>query len=132
MGNRKIQLRQVADAYFQALHDANFSLIPYDPQALLRAPLTPGGVQVPLAGIAEIHAQWWVPLAPALQGVDIRVEDYFYNEKADSIIAKAEIHLPAVGIRLRVADAFRVSPDGNILEQENHFDASPLRPAANN
>jgi hypothetical protein len=87
-------------------------------------------VHTPLSGISEIHAQWWVPLAPALQGVDIRVEDYFFNEKEDSIIAKAEIHLPAAGVRLRVADAFTVSPEGTILVQENHFDASPLRPAA--
>jgi hypothetical protein len=128
MGNRKTQLKQVADAYFQALRDANFSLIPYDAQAVLRAPLTPGGIHAPLKGIADIHAQWWVPLAPALQGVEISVTDYFYNDREDAIVAKAEIHLPAAGIRLRVADAFTVSPEGNILEQENHFDASPLRP----
>jgi hypothetical protein len=130
MGNRKTQLRQVAEAYFQALRDANFTMIPYDAQAILRAPLTPGGVHAPLKGIAEIHAQWWVPLAPALQGVEVSVVDYFYNDKEDGIVAKAEIHLPAAGIRLRVADAFTVSPEGNILEQENHFDASPLRPGA--
>lgn len=130
MGNRKTQLRQVAEAYFQALRDANFTMIPYDAQAVLRAPLTPGGVHAPLKGIAEIHAQWWVPLAPALQGVEVSVVDYFYNDKEDAIVAKAEIHLPAAGIRLRVADAFTVSPEGNILEQENHFDASPLRPGA--
>jgi hypothetical protein len=130
MGNRKTQLRQVAEAYFQALREANFTMIPYDAQAVLRAPLTPGGVHAPLKGIAEIHAQWWVPLAPALQGVEVNIVDYFYNDKEDGIVAKAEIHLPAAGIRLRVADAFTVSPEGNILEQENHFDASPLRPGA--
>jgi hypothetical protein len=130
MGNRKTQLKQVADAYFQALRDANFSLIPYDAQAVLRAPLTPGGIHAPLKGIADIHAQWWVPQAPALQGVEIRVSDYFYTDKEDAIIAKADIYLPAAGVRLRVADAFIVSPEGNILEQENHFDASPLRPGA--
>ncbi len=120
----------MAEAYFQALRNANFTTIPYDAQAVLRAPLTPGGAHAPLKGIAEIHAQWWVPLAPALQGVEVSVVDYFYNDKEDGIVAKAEIHLPAAGIRLRVADAFTVSPEGNILEQENHFDASPLRPGA--
>lgn len=127
MNTRKAQLRQVADQYLAALEQARFDLIPFAPGATLRAPLAPGGVHVPLYGIADIHAHWWVPLAPALSGVQTKVEDYFVNDKEDSIIIKAEITLPAANITLRVADLFILNESGQIIAQENHFDASPLR-----
>ena len=43
------------------------------------------------------------------------------------IITKAELTLAGPGITLRVADRFIINDDGMITEQENHFDASPLR-----
>ena len=44
------QLKQVAEAYFDSLRRQSFETIPFDEKAALRAPLTPGGVQVPLNG----------------------------------------------------------------------------------
>ncbi len=122
----------MAGRYFEALRNARFDLIPYAPGASLRAPLNPGGVHAPLQGIADIHAHWWVPLTPALAGIQIVVEDEFINEKEDGIMVKALMTLPAAGIQLRVADLFMINEAGQIVAQENHFDASPLRPAAKN
>ena len=54
-------------------------------------------------------------------------EDYYFNEDLTAIITHTEITLPILSVTLRVADRFKISADGKILEQENHFDASNLR-----
>src|SRR5262245_43132033 len=74
---RRAQLRKIADDYFQALRQKDFSAIPYDDNASLRAPLVPGGVNSPLIGKSSLYSQWWVPLEPALEGVEITVLDYY-------------------------------------------------------
>jgi hypothetical protein len=63
-------------------------------------------------------------MAPALEGVHIRVLDHYVNEALTSIIAEAEITMTRVTppATLRVADRFTVNAAGRIVEQENHFD----------
>jgi hypothetical protein len=122
---RRAQLRAVAEGYFEALRRKDFSAIPYDDRVTLRAPLAPGDVNQPLVGKEALRSQWWQPLEPALEGVQINVFDYYLNELLTGIVTEAEIKLTAVDppATLRVADRFTVNEDGRIVEQENHFDA---------
>ena len=124
LSERKEQLRSITTSYFAALRQKDFAAIPYDDNATLRAPLAPGGVNQPLVGKDTLHAQWWVPLEPALEGVEITILDYYFNESLTAICTEAVITInvispPAV---LRVADRFTINAEGKIIEQENHFD----------
>jgi hypothetical protein len=122
--NRKDQLRATAEAYFEALREKNFSAIPFDDNVSLRAPLCPGGVHHPLNGKDALRAQWWQPLEPALEGVEIKILDHYFNDSLTGIITEAEVTINAVNppATLRVADRFNVNEQGKIIEQENHFD----------
>jgi hypothetical protein len=124
---RKEQLKKVVENYFESFKTKSFAAIPYSEDIVLRAPIAPGGVHNPLKGKQELLVQWWQPLEPALDGVIIKVFDHFYNDSLTGIITKAEFTLTGPGITLRVADMFIVNEEGEITEQENHFDASPLR-----
>lgn len=124
---RKVQLKKVTEDYFESFKTKSFELIPYSENVVLRAPIAPGGVHNPIKGKQEVFTQWWQPLEPALEGVSIKIIDLFYNDSLSGVIAKADFTLAGPGITLRVADMFLVNEDGKIIEQENHFDASPLR-----
>lgn len=126
-GKRKEQLKKVAENYFEAFKTKSFDSIPYSEDVVLRAPIAPGGVHSPLKGKQELFTKWWQPLEPALEGVSIKIIDHFYNDSLTGVIAKADFTLAGPGITLRVADLFLVNEEGKITEQENHFDASPLR-----
>ncbi len=126
-GKRKEQLRKVDEDYFESLRTKSFATIPYSEDVVLRAPIAPGGVHSPLKSKNELYTKWWQPLEPALEGLSIKTVDLFYNNSLTGVIAKADITLAGPGITLRVADMFLVIEEGNITEQENHFDASPLR-----
>ena len=124
---RKEQLKKVAENYFESFKTKSFATIPYSDDVVLRAPIAPGGVHFPIKGKQEVFTQWWQPLEPALDGVSIKIIDQFYNDSLTGVIAKADFTLAGPGITLRVADLFLVKDEGKITEQENHFDASPLR-----
>ncbi len=121
---RKEQLRKIAEGYFAALREKDFSAIPYDDNATLRAPLAPGGVNHPLVGKQALHTHWWIPLEPALENVAINILDHYINESMTAICTEAEIIINVVSppATLRVADRFTVSAEGKITDQENHFD----------
>ena len=127
INSRKEQLKKVVENYFESFKTKSFAAIPYSQDVVLRAPIAPGGVHNPLKGKQKLLAQWWQPLEPALEGVSIKIIDQFYNDSLTGIIAKADFTLAGPGITLRVADLFFVNEEGKITEQENHFDASPLR-----
>lgn len=126
-GKRKEQLKKVAENYFESLKTKSFATIPYSEDVVLRAPIAPGGVHKPIKGKQKVFTQWWQPLEPALEGVSIKIIDQFYNDSLTGVIVKADFTLAGPGITLRVADLFLVNEEGKITEQENHFDASPLR-----
>jgi hypothetical protein len=117
--DRTQQLRQSALAYFDALQQKNFDLIPYAENVSLRAPLAPGGVHQPLVGREHLRATWWAPLPGLL--AEVNVFDVFVNDALTHVMAKAEIKLTN-GVVLRVADLFKIDGQGQIVEQENHFD----------
>jgi glyoxylase I family protein len=121
-GVRRAMLRSAADAYFAALARRDFDAIPYADEVVLRTPLVPGGAANPLSGRETLRTVWWRPLVPALDGVTVRVIDYYVNADATAICVAAEVTLPVAKATLRVADRFSVDADGRITEQENHFD----------
>lgn len=125
--DRKAQLKETIESYFQALRDKNFTAIPFHDSLIFRAPLAPGGVHNPLNGKQAVFDLWWKPLEPALDGVVVNIIDHYYNESLTGMLIKAEIILPGAGLTLRVADRFIINEDGKIIEQENHFDASQLK-----
>jgi hypothetical protein len=123
-GIRKEQRRRIAEGYFDALRKKDYSAIPYDDNVTLRAPLAPGVVNNPLKGKNSLYTEWWIPLEPALERVEIKVIDHYLNESLSAICTEAEIKINAVDppVTLRVADRFTVNAEDKIIEQENHFD----------
>lgn len=121
------QLRQVAETYFQALRNKNFDAIPFSDDIVFRAPLAPGGSGNPIKGKKEVFEKWWKPLEPALDGAEIKIVDYYFNESLTEVFAKVEFYIAVMGATLRVADRFVINNEGKIAEQENHFDASPMK-----
>lgn len=121
---RQQQLRDIASTYFEALRQKDFAAIPYANDATLRALLAPGSVNQPLVGKAALHEQWWTPLQPALENVEIVLLDTYFNESLTAVCAEAliTINVLAPPATLRVADRFTVDNEGQITEQENHFD----------
>jgi hypothetical protein len=121
---RQQQLRDIAETYFAALRQKDFAAIPYADDVTLRAPLALGGVNHPLVGKAALHAHWWTPLGPALENVEIKVLEHYFNAALTALCTEAEItiHVVSPPAVLRVADRFTINGDGQIIEQENHFD----------
>jgi catechol 2,3-dioxygenase-like lactoylglutathione lyase family enzyme len=124
---QQIGLKQIAENYFQALRDKNFSAIPFSEDIVFRAPLAPGGANNPIKGKQNVFEQWWKPLEPALEGATINIIDHYYNESLTGLITKADITIAVMGVTLRAADRFIINAEGKITEQENHFDASPMK-----
>lgn len=124
ISGRREQLRAAAEGYFEGLKSKDFSVIPFDDDVSLRAPLCPGGVHRPVEGKAAVLAHWWQPLEPALEGVEIKVLDHYFNGSLTSVITEAEVTIKVMDppVTLRVADRFNVNEHGKITEQENHFD----------
>lgn len=123
----KEQLKKISESYFQALRDKDFSAIPFSDEIVFRAPLAPGGSGNPIKGKKELFEKWWKPLEPALDGAQIKVIDHYYNDSLTEIVTKVEFYIAVLGATLRAADRFIINDEGEIAEQENHFDASPMK-----
>ena len=123
----KEQLKTISETYFQALRDKDFNAIPFSDDIVFRAPLAPGGSGNPIKGKKELLEKWWKPLAPALDGAQITIVDHYYNDSLTEIVTKVEFYIAVLGATLRAADRFIINNEGKIAEQENHFDASPMK-----
>ena len=123
----KEQLKKISETYFQSLRDKNFSAIPFSDDIVFRAPLAPGGSGNPIKGKKDLLEKWWKPLEPALDRAEIKIIDHYYNEALTEVVTKAEFYIAVMGATLRVADRFIINDEGKIKEQENHFDASPMK-----
>lgn len=123
----KERLKEISETYFQALRDKNFSAIPFSDDIILRAPLAPGGAHHPINGKTELYEKWWKPLEPALDGASVDIIDHYYNDSLTGLMTKADITIAVLGVTLRAADRFVINDKGMITEQENHFDASPMK-----
>jgi glyoxylase I family protein len=125
--NSKEQLKKISETYFQALRDKDFNAIPFSDDIVFRAPLAPGGSGNPIKGKKELHEKWWKPLEPALEGAEIKIIDHYFNETLTAVVTKVEFYIAVMAATLRVVDMFVVNEEGKIVEQENHFDASPMK-----
>jgi len=123
----KERLKNISEMYFQALRDKNFNAIPFSDDIIFRAPLAPGGSGNPIKGKKDLFEKWWKPLVPALEGAQIKIVDHYYNESLNELVTKVEFHIAVMGATLRAADRFVINEQGKIVEQENHFDASPMK-----
>jgi len=119
--NRKAHLRSIADTYFSGLAQGDVSQVPYDENVLFRTPLAAGGSEVPLVGRSAL-LEFFAGIYAALG--EVQVIDYFFNDELTSICVRADVALKD-GKVLRVADIFRISADGKVTEQENHYDPRP-------
>jgi hypothetical protein len=124
---RRAQLRAISEAYFAGLANRDLSAVPYADEVVLRSPLAPPGLAIPyerhpLEGKPAVLA-WFAGLYPVLGATEI-IEHYF-NEDLSVIATRSDVAIASPPCTLRVVDRFRVSPDGRIVEQENHYDPRP-------
>lgn len=114
-------LHEVARRYVEkGLGGKNFDAIPYHPDVILRAPLCPGGSQVPLQGKENLRTQWFAPLPTLVSGVDII--DSYVNSDQTAVTIEFHCHIKEPACTLRVIDRFTVNAEGEITGQENFFD----------
>ena len=118
---RAQNLSRIVGLYFDGLRTKDLSAIPWAEGVILRAPLSDGGAEVPLAGRETVHA-YISGMLPAIQGVQLL--DTYVNATQTAVMGKAELTL-VTGAKLRVADLFEVNEAGEIMSQENHFDPRP-------
>jgi len=119
--DRKAMIQRTIDSYFAGLANKDFEQIPFATTISLRAPLTPGGADLPLSGIAMVRDIWWAPL-PALLG-EVVCSAVYFDDALTGAVATGEVEvLTDPPVRLRVADRFTIDDSGLIVEQENHFD----------
>jgi len=121
VAKRSAQLHAIARAYVaEGLGKKNFEAIPYDDNISLRAPLCPGGSNVPLVGKENLRTIWWAPL-PKLVG-EVQVLDTYVNQDLTAVTVEFHCGIVAPSCTLRIIDRFTVDADGKIIEQENFFD----------
>ncbi len=116
---RKALLKSITRAYFDGIGKKDMSAVPYADDVVLRSPLAPGGLAVPLKGRKAV-LDWFASLWPVVGSTRVW-EDYF-NEDLSVVATRADIEVKSLSGRIRVTDRFKVSPEGKIVLQENHYD----------
>ena len=119
MDKRTLQLQNIIEAYFSGLANKALSGIPYHDEVIMRAPLAPGGSEVPLRGKAAVLG-YLGEVLPVLGRV--RIIDWYVNSDLTGVCGAAEVEVVTPKTTLRVADRFKVDAEGKIIEQENHYD----------
>jgi hypothetical protein len=120
--HRKAQLIAAATAFFDGLGRKDMTFVPWLETVVFRAPLLPGGAEVPIIGRDAVIA-FFTALGPNLG--EVRIVGHFLSEDLTAIVTKAEVAVLQPACILRVADLFEVDADGRISAQENHFDPRP-------
>ena len=114
-------LHQIARDYVtNGLDGKNFDVIPYDDNVILRAPLCPGGSEIPLIGKENLRNIWWAPL-PSLIG-KVELIDSYVNEENNAVSVEFHCGITNPACVLRVIDRFIINEEGKIISQENFFD----------
>ena len=118
---RREQLHAIARAYVtEGLGKKNFDAIPYHYNVTLRAPLCPGGMDVPLTGKENLREVWWSPLPPLIGNV--MVLDTYVNDELTAVTCEFTLEIVPLATTLRILDRFIVNDGGKILQQSNYFD----------
>jgi hypothetical protein len=114
-------LHEIARNYvLNGLGKLNFDAIPYADDVTLRAPLCPGGSEMPLTGKENLRAFWWAPLPSLLEGVELI--DSYVSQQNNSVAVEFHCRIISPACTLRVIDRFIINDEGKILFQENFFD----------
>ena len=116
---RRAQMTAVVEAYFEGIAKKDMSVIPYDDNVVLRSPLAPGGLRTPLAGRQAV-LDWFASLWSVLGRTE--VFEHYFNDDLTVIATRADIEITDPPSRLRVTDRFMITPEGTIIQQENHYD----------
>ena len=116
---RRAQMKAVVEAYFKGIAKKDMSAVPYDDNVMLRSPLAPGGLSTPLVGRRAVF-DWFASLWPSLGGTE--VFEHYFNDDLTVIATRADIEITNPPSRLRVTDRFMITPEGTIIQQENHYD----------
>ena len=112
--------KQVAHSYFDGLSGKDMSAVPYAEDAILWAPLGPDGLEKPIGGRPAIMAFF-----EGVFAILDRVEVKNLIAEGEWACGRALITLAQPpGAKLRVSDVFHII-DGQISEQENHYDPRP-------
>lgn len=106
----------IARAYYDGLHRKDLSLVPYAEDAVMWAPLGPGGAAEPIRGRDAI-VQCVGAFLPILHSVQI--QNLFAQDEWAAGRAFARLARPA-GAMLRMEDLFRIE-EGRIVEQETSW-----------
>ena len=119
--SRKETLRKIAKTYVvDGLGTKNFDAIPYHDKVSLRAPLNPGGSEVPITGRENLRNSWWAPLPTLVKGTTFI--DAYVNQDGSGVAVEFFCDIIKPACRLRIIDRFKVNEDGKIVDQENFFD----------
>jgi hypothetical protein len=123
---RRAQLKSISETYFAGLAKRDASSVPWHDDIVLRSPLAPEGLEVPLRGKSAV-IQWFESLYPVLG--ETRVLEHYFNGSLTVIATRADVGITEPPCFLRVVDRFTVNASGQITEQENHYDPRPaIRP----
>jgi SnoaL-like protein len=123
---RRAQLKSISEAYFAGLAKRDVSSVPWHDDIVLRSPLAPEGLEVPLRGKSAV-IQWFESLYPVLS--ETRVIEHYFNGSLTVIATRADVGITEPSCFLRVVDRFTINASGQITEQENHYDPRPaIRP----
>jgi hypothetical protein len=123
---RRAQLKSISETYFVGLAKRDVSSVPWHDDIVLRSPLAPEGLEVPLRGKSAV-IQWFESLYPVLG--ETRVIEHYFNGSLTVIATRADVGITEPPCFLRVVDRFTVNASGQITEQENHYDPRPaIRP----
>ena len=122
----RARLLSAARTYFDGLAARDMSHVPWHESVIFRGPLAPGFPE-PVVGRAAV-LEWFSSLYPALGKVE--VIDHYWNESLTSLVTRADVHITKPACVLRVVDRFTVDREGQITEQENHYDPRAALQAA--
>jgi hypothetical protein len=120
--SRKNKMKAVAEAYFAGLARKDVSNVPWASDVVLRSPLAPGGLDVPLRGRKAV-ADWFASLYPVLGKT--KVIEHYFNDEMTVIATRADVGITTPPCAIRVIDRFTINEKGEITEQENHYDPRP-------
>jgi hypothetical protein len=116
----KDSAEKAVTAYFEGLAAKDVARIPWAGNATLRTPLNPAGGEGVLIQGRKAILDFFSGILPAVRGVRVV---RLYEGEMGWVAGQAEISL-ANGNTVYALDAFRVQ-DGQITEQQNHFDPRP-------
>ena len=119
---RRAQLKEISENYFASLAKRDVSNVPWHEEVVLRSPLAPEGLEVPVRGRGAV-IRWFEALYPVLG--ETRVIEHYFNEDLSAIATRADVGITEPACFLRVVDRFSVDGEGRITEQENHYDPRP-------